>query len=426
MFIKLFLIYRKNIRQPNEIKDIFKLFMSKICKIMEHTNLFLFEDKVALDATYPDGKVTTIPGVAYSRASESENYSVLFNNKITNYILTLQLQDKSGATVGASFTAQTPNVLDGETIKYKVVAPEVKDYKPKKKEEKINVSGDMTHTIIYLGLVSYTVTVHHTFGGTPIEGVADTQVVTENVWDESPVKVTIEPVSISGYKAEPVTITVSGSCEYNLEYEKMPYEAIDLGLLSGTKWASMNVGAESPEGYGNYYAWGEIEPNKASAYTDENYRFYDSATSSVTKYNTDNKMALDLEDDVANIVMGGEWHMPTSAQCAELLDNTTSSWTTDYNGTGVAGMILTSNNNRNSVFFPAAGMVFHNGSGGQGDGFYIWCSSLVSENTTSAWLAGGSVDYGDLNQTLRFFGLSVRGVIGELNDYNPGGGGGPK
>ena len=423
MFIKLFLIYRKNIRQPNEIKDIFKLFMSKICKIMEHTNLFLFEDKVALDATYPDGKVTTIPGVAYSRASESENYSVLFNNKITNYILTLQLQDKSGVTVGASFTAQTPNVLDGETIKYKVVAPEVKDYKPKRKEEKINVSGDMTHTIIYLGLVSYTVTVHHTFSGTPIEGVADTQVVTEGVWDESPVKVTIEPVNIAGYKAEPVTIIVSGSCEYNLEYEKMPYEAIDLGLLSGTKWASKNVGAESPEGYGNYYAWGEIEPNKASAYTLENYKFYDSATSSVTKYNTNNKMTLDLEDDVANIVMGGEWHMPTSAQCAELLDNTTSSWTTDYNGTGVVGLILASKNNENSIFFPAAGMVFYNGSVGQGVGFYTWCSSLVSEDTTRAWIAGGSVDYGDLDQTYRFLGLPVRGVIGELNDYNPGGGG---
>lgn len=395
---------------------------------MEHTNLFLFEDKVALDATYPDGKVTTIPGVAYSRASESENYSVLFNNKITNYILTLQLQDKSGATVGASFTAQTPNVLDGETIKYKVVAPEVKDYKPKKKEEKINVSGDMTHTIIYLGLVSYTVTVHHTFSGTPIEGVADTQVVTENVWDESPVKVTIEPVSIAGYKTEPVTITVSGSCEYNLEYEKMAYEAIDLGLLSGTKWASMNVGAESPEGYGNYYAWGEIEPNKASAYTLENYRFYqiDNGVSSLTKYNsTDGKMSLDLEDDVANIVMGGEWHIPTSAQCAELLDNTTSSWTTDYNGTGVAGTIFTSNNNRNSIFFPAAGYISSDGSGGQGEGFDIWCSSLVSEGTTSAWFAGGSVDYGDLDQIYRFFGLPVRGVLGELNDYNPGGGAGP-
>lgn len=394
---------------------------------MEHTNLFLFEDKVALDATYPDGKVTTIPGVAYSRASESENYSVLFNNKITNYILTLQLQDKSGVTVGTSFTAQTPNVLDGETIKYKVVAPEVKDYKPKRKEEKINVSGDMTHTIIYLGLVSYTVTVHHTFSGTPIEGVADTQVVTENVWDESPVKVTIEPVSISGYKAEPVTITVSGSCEYNLEYEKLPYEAIDLGLPSGTKWASKNVGAESPEGYGNYYAWGEIEPNKASAYTPENYKFYDSATSSITKYNnTDNKMTLDLEDDVANIVMGGEWHIPTNVQCAELVGNTTSSWTTDYNGTGVVGAIFTSNNNGNSIFFPAAGYIFPDGSGGQGEGFYVWTSLLYSEAPETAILMGASGSGGGGFQPIpRYFGFPTRGVIEKLDDYNPGGGAGP-
>lgn len=396
---------------------------------MEHTNLFLFEDKVALDATYPDGKVTTIPGVAYSRASESENYSVLFNNKITNYILTLQLQDKSGATVGASFTAQTPNVLDGETIKYKVVAPEVKDYKPKKKEEKINVSGDMTHTIIYLGLVSYTVTVHHTFSGTPIEGVADTQVVTENVWDESPVKVTIEPVSVAGYKAEPVTIIVSGSCEYNLEYEKMAYEAIDLGLPSGTKWASMNVGAESPEREGNYYAWGEIEPNKASAYTLENYRFYqiDNGVSSLTKYNsTDGKMTLDLEDDAAHVVMGGEWHIPTPAQCVELLDNTTSSWTTDYNGTGVAGLILASKNNENSIFFPAAGYISPDGSGGQVEGFYVRTSLWYSESPELAILMGASKSGGGgLRPGPRYFGFPVRGVIGELNDYNPGGGAGP-
>ena len=393
---------------------------------MEHTNLFLFEDKVALDATYPDGKVTTIPGVAYSRASESENYSVLFNNKITNYILTLQLQDKSGVTVGTSFTAQTPNVLDGETIKYKVVAPEVKDYKPKKKEEKINVSGDMTHTIIYLGLVNYTVTVHHTFSGTPIEGVADTQVVTENVWDESPVKVTIEPVSIAGYKAEPVTITVSGSCEYNLEYEKLPYEAIDLSLPSGTKWANMNVGAERPEGYGNYYAWGEIKPNKATAYTPDNYKWYDSSANDMSKYiDTDGKMTLDLQDDVANVVMGGKWHMPTSTQCAELIDNTTSSWTTDYNGTRVAGIIFTSNNNRNSIFFPAAGVVMDGGSVSQGEWSGVWSSSRYS-NSWEAWDMGGGSGGCNLGYYGRFLGLPVRGVIGELNDYNPGGGGGPK
>lgn len=386
--------------------------------MMEHTNLFLFENKAALDAAYPDGKVTTIPGVAYSRASGNENYSVLFNNNITNYILTLQLQDKSGATVGTSVTAQTPSVLDGETIKYKVVAPEVENYKPRNKEEKINVSGNMTHAIIYLGLVDYTVTVHHTFSGTPIEGVADTQVVVEDVWDESPVRVTIEPVSISGYKAEPVTITVSRSCEYNLEYEEeeSAYEAIDLGLPSGTKWANMNVGAESPEGYGGYYAWGETKPNKASAYTPQNYRFYPGNNrDEYSKYNsTDNKMTLELADDVANIVMGGDWHMPTSAQCAELLNNTTSSWTTDYNGTGVAGMIFTSNNG-NSIFFPAAGVVVDEGSIDQGEWFGVWSSSRYG-NSRNAWNMYGNSTGCYLGNDDLCYGLSVRGVLGELND----------
>ena len=393
---------------------------------MEHTNLFLFENKAALDAAYPDGKVTTVPGVAYVRAGENEGYTVLFNKKITNYTVTLQLQDKSGATVGTSVTAQTPNVLDGETIKYKVVAPEIENYKPRNKEEKIEISGDTSFTVVYLGLTDYTITVHHVFSGSPI--TADTQVVVEDVWDESPVKVTIEPVSVSGYKAEPVTITVSGSCEYNLEYEESAYEAIDLALPSGTKWANMNLGAESPEGYGDFYAWGEIVPNKASAYTQQNYRFYPgNDNDDYTKYNdTDNKMALDLEDDAANVVMGGDWHMPTSAQCAELLGNTTSSWTTDYNGTGVAGMLFTSNNG-NSIFFPAAGVVVDRGSVGQGEGFNVWSSSRGSGSWV-AWYMGGDskgYDLDDIGGGGRDGGLSVRGVLGELNDYNPGGGSGP-
>ena len=388
---------------------------------MEHTNLFLFENKAALDTAYPDGEVTTVPGVAYARAGENEGYTVLFNKKITNYIVTLQLQDKSGTTLGTSVTALTPNVLNGETIKYKVVAPEIENYKPKNKEEEIEISGDTSFTVVYLALTDYTVTVHHVFSGTPI--TADTEVVVKDIWDESPVKVTIEPVSIPRYKAEPVTITVSRSCEYNLEYEESAYKAIDLGLPSGTKWANMNVGAESPEGYGGYYAWGEIIPNKASAYTEDNYKWYDSSAHDMSKYNdTDNKMTLDLADDVANVVMGGDWHMPTSAQCAELLGNTTSSWTTDYNGTGVAGMIFTSNNNGNSIFFPAAGIVVDEGSIDQGEWFGIWSSSRFSYSR-GAWRMSGDSGGCYLLNDGRCFGLSVRGVLGELNDYNPGGGG---
>lgn len=390
--------------------------------MMEHTNLFLFENKAALDTAYPDGEVTTVPGVAYARAGENEGYTVLFNKKITNYIVTLQLQDKSGTTLGTSVTALTPNVLNGETIKYKVVAPEIENYKPKNKEEEIEISGDTSFTVVYLALTDYTVTVHHVFSGTPI--TADTEVVVKDIWDESPVKVTIEPVSIPRYKAEPVTITVSRSCEYNLEYEESAYKAIDLGLPSGTKWANMNVGAESPEGYGGYYAWGEIIPNKASAYTEDNYKWYDSSAHDMSKYNdTDNKMTLDLADDVANVVMGGDWHMPTSAQCAELLGNTTSSWTTDYNGTGVAGMIFTSNNNGNSIFFPAAGVVVVGGSVGQGEWFGVWSSSRGSDSRGAWGVYGDSEGCGPYYGRGRYGGLSVRGVLGELNDYNPGGGG---
>jgi len=386
---------------------------------MEHTNLFLFENKAALDTAYPDGEVTTVPGVAYAKAGENEGYTVLFNKKITNYTVTLQFQDKSGTTLGTSVTALTPNVLNGETIKYKVVAPEVENYKPRNKEEKIEVSGDTSFTVVYLALTDYTVTVHHVFSGTPI--TADTEVVVKDIWDESPVKVTIEPVSIPRYKAEPVTITVTGSCEYNLEYEEIAYKAIDLGLPSGTKWANMNVGAESPEGYGGYYAWGETKPNKASAYAPQNYRFFHDG-GEYSKYNsTDNKMTLELADDAANIVMGGDWHMPTSAQCAELLNNTTSSWTTDYNGTGVAGMIFTSNNG-NSIFFPAAGVVVVRGSVGQGEWFYVWSSSRYS-GSWDAWDLGGNSGGCYLDYVDRYGGLSVRGVLGELNDYNPGGGG---
>lgn len=390
--------------------------------MMEHTNLFLFENKTALDTAYPDGEVTTVPGVAYARAGENEGYAVLFNKKITNYTVTLQLQDKSGTTLGTSVTALTPNVLNGETIKYKVVAPEVENYKPRNKEEKIEISGDTSFTVVYLALTDYTITVHHMFSGTPI--TADTEVVVEDVWDESPVKVTIEPVSVSGYKAEPVTITVSGSCEYNLEYEESVYEAIDLGLPSGTKWANINVGAESPEGYGDYYAWGEIVPNKASAYTPQNYRFYPgNDDDEYSKYNsTDNKMTLELADDAANVVMGGDWHMPTSAQCAELLDNTTTSWTTDYNGTGVAGMIFTSNNG-NSIFFPAAGDVWDEGAENQGKWFYIWSCTRYRFPENACDMYGNSNRCTGSNND-RFGGCSVRGVLGELNDYNPGGGGG--
>ena len=199
------------------------------------------------------------------------------------------------------------------------------------------------------------------------------------------------------------------------------WEYVDLGLSSGTLWATCNLGASSPEQYGDYYAWGEVETKDTANYTRQGYRFYNGDESEYNKYNsTDNKMTLDLTDDVANVVMGGEWHMPSRAQLNELTANTTSSWTTDYNGTGVAGVVFTSNINGNSIFFPAAGGVDDGSAEDQGVYFYVWSSSRASDSYYAWSLCGDSGSMG-MYDSSRFVGLSVRGVLGELNDEDEGG-----
>ena len=144
------------------------------------------------------------------------------------------------------------------------------------------------------------------------------------------------------------------------------HEYVDLGLPSGTLWATCNVGADTPEGYGHYFAWGETEPK--SDYTWETYAFfgaYDASDNALmTKYCTmikygyngfcDRKSYLDPEDDAATVNWGSEWQMPDEDQIDELIDDdyTTTSWTTQN---GIVGCKITSNSNGNSIFLPAAG-----------------------------------------------------------------------
>lgn len=116
-----------------------------------------------------------------------------------------------------------------------------------------------------------------------------------------------------------------------------PAEAIDLGLPSGTKWASYNIGASKPEEFGGYYAWGETEVKEV----------YSEATHTFKSEKTD----LDLEDDVANIKWGAGWRIPTREEIQELLDKC--EWTLDTLN-GVKGQQVTGPNG-NSIFLPAAG-----------------------------------------------------------------------
>ena len=131
------------------------------------------------------------------------------------------------------------------------------------------------------------------------------------------------------------------------------YEFVDLGLPSGTLWATCNVGATSPEQAGLYFAWGEtVGVSAAPVATGER-----SFSSSEYKLGPAASISADLtlEQDAAHIYMGGKWRMPTKAEFEELFSNTTQTWTLDYNGTGVVGHIFVSKSNGNSVFFPAAG-----------------------------------------------------------------------
>ena len=138
------------------------------------------------------------------------------------------------------------------------------------------------------------------------------------------------------------------------------HEWVDLGLPSGTLWATCNVGASKPEEYGDYFAWGETKPK--SDYSWSTYKYCKGSIDTMTKYCTnnslgtvDNKTELEPSDDATTANWGSEWQMPSLEQCKELYNSsyTTTTWTTMN---GVEGRMITSNSNGNSVFFAGSGL----------------------------------------------------------------------
>lgn len=140
---------------------------------------------------------------------------------------------------------------------------------------------------------------------------------------------------------------IGGSTD-NVEY-------VDLGLPSGNLWATCNLGASSPEAYGDYYAWGEVEPKQE--YTYPNHKWYKEGAPSLgfTKYNNeDGKLTLEDEDDAVIQKLGNGWRTPTLADFRELTNQklTTIKKTTLI---GVVGYQITSKRNKKSIFIPCAG-----------------------------------------------------------------------
>ena len=189
------------------------------------------------------------------------------------------------------------------------------------------------------------------------------------------------------------------------------YEYVDLGLPSGLKWATCNVGANTPEEYGDYYAWGEVETK--SEYSWDTYKWCEGYYSTMTKYCTccsygkvDNKTVLEPEDDVVHVKWGGSWRMPTKAEILELREKCTWKWTTQN---GVNGYRVTGPNG-NSIFLPAAG--YRNGAGFNYRHYYgfYWSSSLSDIYDYNAYYWFLHVSNYRLLYNCRFCGLSVRPV----------------
>lgn len=197
---------------------------------------------------------------------------------------------------------------------------------------------------------------------------------------------------------------------------------VDLGL--SVKWATCNIGASSPEEYGGYYQWAGItDVSNTSIYLDWNNCMYHTGSNGSygwTKYvpsrcssywsgtgDPDNKTVLDPEDDIAHVILGGCWRMPTYDEFNELLENCEREWTI-YND--VEGYKLSSKKNGNSIFLPAAG---YRGGGAlisAGTYGYYWSSSLNTYDQRSAYSLYLRLDDIFMNPESRYGGRTIRPV----------------
>lgn len=180
-------------------------------------------------------------------------------------------------------------------------------------------------------------------------------------------------------------------------YIYLPYinghEAVDLGLPSGLKWASMNIGANSITDYGNYYAWGEV--SEKLTYTEAN---------SELTHNTGIRFIAGYEGrDAATAKWGSTWRLPSAQEYQELIDYCQWKWTSIN---GIEGYLVTGSSG-NSIFLPAGGFKLESSHQSVGMGYY-WTSSYVSDITAMRLNFTSSLHV--VVDNLKLAGLTVRAV----------------
>ena len=207
----------------------------------------------------------------------------------------------------------------------------------------------------------------------------------------------------------------------NAQSSTPAHSYVDLGLPSGTLWATCNVGADIPEGYGSYFAWGETQTK--DTYNWSTYQYCMGSENTLTKYCsnatygyngfTDNLTVLQLGDDAATAQWGSGWRIPTKEEWEELYQNTSQTWTTQN---GVIGRLLRASNG-NTLFLPAAGGYDGSGLVAVGSVGSYWSSSLRTDNPNISW----RLLFDQANFTLsfgayRYLGGPVRAVRSSAKD----------
>ena len=205
------------------------------------------------------------------------------------------------------------------------------------------------------------------------------------------------------------------------------HKYIDLGLPSGVKWADRNLGADTPEEFGDYYAWGEIQPyyergyalwdnpvwraEKGAGYAWESYRWCDGTDVGLTKYNSelnygkvDHKRVLDPADDAATANWGGYWRMPTDEEIIELVLQC--NWN-ETKQNGVDGWLATSKDGKTTLFFPSAGKFVGTS---RSSGCSYWSSTRFNRSAVS--LSYDGIMYPNLDSRVR--GLTIHPVYGKF------------
>ena len=352
---------------------------------LDHTELEMYvgDDPVILTATVlPDEH--TLKNLIWS-SDEPSVATVDSDGKVTavsNGTATITVSAKDGSGVKASCAV---------TVRTHVAS----------------ISLDLSEASIYLGStlsLNATITPSNAYDKSVIWSSADAAIATVN-----------ESGTVTGVSLGTTTVTattVDGGhkafCAVTVRNK-----SVDLGLPSGLKWATMNVGATKPEEYGDYFAWGETEPKDNYSWSTYKFELGAGNNGPFSKYVTnskygtvDNKTVLDPEDDVAHEKWGGSWRMPTAEECDELINNCTWTWTTEN---GVRGSKLTGPNG-NSIFLPAAGYRYVKNFINAGFLDYYWSSSLDTDLPYRAWFVYFSSGKVSRDYSSRCQGLSVRPV----------------